>query len=184
MLPSNGTAVMVLKATVTRTCTSEKRIVLARDMVAASFRSILPFLSMLAGNVILIRALIQSKLRSKGQTLNKSPQKSMKKEIQFTVAILSMNMIFIVVYLPLTVTLYISGILAYNPSLASATFKAGNALAFNISVYIAFLNNSLPLLINLKFNHIFRKEFYEMTGMFKSALRRLSLQQSILSSLN
>ena len=158
---TNGTAVITLKTSVSRVCLSDRSLVRARDMMTASFRSILPFTFMLIGNVLLIRALVKSKKKTHSSS-SKSSRSSMRKEVQFTISILAINMLFMIVYLPLAVTLYISGILAYNPSLASATFKAGNALAFHISLYIAFLNNSLPLLINLKFNHLFRKEFYQM----------------------
>ena len=181
---ANGTAVVSLRTTVVKTCTSQRSVVFARDMIAASFRAVLPFIFMVLGNIFLIRALIKSKRRSRGKKQSKTALSSMKKEVQFTISIFAMNLMFMIVYLPLTITVYTSGFLAFFPNLASASFKATNALVFNISVYIAFLNNTLPLLINLKFNKIFRKELINMLFevRYSSPLSRTSTVSSTWSA--
>lgn len=166
---------------VSRSCTSNKGLFLYRDIVGAVFRSVFPFIFMFVGNCLLIRAFLSSKKRSKSHNL-KQPTAlatgtlisltTIRKEHQFAVTIFVLNIFFIIIYSPLAVTIVLSGIYYYDPSLASPTWIAGNTLAFNISVYIGLLNNILPFFVNLKFNKLFRKEFINMLHDLKIMRRR------------
>ena len=157
----------ITQISVSKVCSStNKALVLFRDMIAAVFRSVLPFIFMLVGNVLLTKAFFESKSKAQAVSLltifsptKTSTSSAMRKEIQFAVSIFVMNLLFMIVYTPLAVYLFRKGIFAYNPSLASPTLIAANHLGFNISIWIAFLNNTFPFFINLKFNKLFQQEF-------------------------
>ena len=158
--------------TISVVCKAPSYVTLIRNMIGASSRAVFPSIIMFIGNVILVKCLMKSKRRihSSNDISVRSTSHSSKKERSFAVSVFAMNAFLIILYLPQTITNYMTGIYAYNSTLATPEAIALTQMIFNISVYIGLVNNSISFLVNLAFNRIFRAELFlaisQMTGHF------------------
>lgn len=151
------------KTTTTVRCTSSIQLLLIRDFVSLFARSILPFILMFISNLILIRAVIQSKYKLKN---NITTQQSNNKEVQVAFSIIAINCVYLVTNVPIAVVLilidYFTYVINGKPiQLAILTFCQ------YVSVYLGALNYVLVLPMNIWFNKIFRLEFLRMLFAIK-----------------
>lgn len=125
------------------------------DLVNILMRDLIPFFVILTLNLLSIRALIKSKkiLKTTG---------SFKREMNFIRSVLFMNFLFLIIYLPWSV----SFVLYHTFHFISHMKLNLNLATFNIFQAvcncIAYLNNYSPFLVNLSFNALFRKEFLQI----------------------
>ena len=149
------------ETTIAFACTTTKSLELTRDLLSILFRTIVPFLLIAIGNFLLIRSLYKSRMKFKNSNVNKSEASSMRREHHFFVSIITLDLLFVVVLIPLAVTLILTDLYAYAPLLANPGTIAANTLAYYIAVSVSLLPCTLGLFINIKFNKLFRQEFYK-----------------------
>lgn len=92
----------------------------------------------------------------------------MKKEHQFAKSIIALNVLFFMALTPITICQLMQNIYSYTFPVTSSTPKilAIFNFFFYISVYIGLFNNSLPFIVNLTVNRLFRKEMNAFVGDF------------------
>jgi hypothetical protein len=105
-------------------------------------------------NTLLVRKLIKSK-----QITNRQ----LKKEHNFAFTVIFLNAFFVITLLPSAIILIGSNIVGYKDatSVASKSATIMN-FAFVVGQYFAGFNYTFSFLLNLKFNKLFRKEFFLM----------------------
>jgi hypothetical protein len=137
-------------------CTSSRELVIIRDLLSQSFRTIIPYILMIGLNVSLIRTLINSKRKF-------SRNDSMRKEYEFAFGLVANNLFYFLLLGSLLVSVLVSNYLAYIAQVSpQSRANTNSSLALNITAYISFLNNSITFFTNLIFNKIFRKEFFDL----------------------
>jgi hypothetical protein len=138
-------------------CTATPILLNITDVMNVILRSYLPFLIMLACNILLTRELIRSKKK-----MLKSD--SFRREYNFTFTVIGMNIFFFILYTPWSVYYILNRI--YNsstPNLSQVIIERINLLR-SISFSFAYLNNASVFVVNAIFNKLFRKELF---GLFK-----------------
>lgn len=149
-------------------CTSTFSFILARDIVSLLMRSILPFLIMLICNSILVKLIISSKRKFKR---NNGKRSESTKEYQLAFSIIALNIIFLITNVPIAIVLILDNYFSneFNGSRVSAAIFL---LLHYIFGYFGSLNYILTFPINLKFNKIFRIEFFKTLSYLKSILTK------------
>jgi hypothetical protein len=139
----------------TKGCTSKSTgDVFIRDMIALVMRSLLPFVLMFFGNIVLVYKFHRSKKTS--QANNTSP----KKELDFIIVIVVLNLVFFGLTLPnavaeLTLQNYGPRSLFTPTSIEMANVQ----LAYIITTNVSFYNHVVTFFVNLRFNALFFIEF-------------------------
>lgn len=128
-------------------CTSSSFVIITRDFIAIIFRVYVPFGLMLLANVLLIKSLLDSKKKI-------NHDRSMKREHSFAIALILMNVFFLLNLIPQSVLIIL---LNFLPNKQNDVFYSTRT-AFVITYYVSILNNVMPFLLHLKFNKIFYKE--------------------------
>jgi hypothetical protein len=121
-----------------------------------------PFFVMTCANLLTIRNLF----RSKKQFLNKKDN-DLSKEVRFGATIISMNILFLVFYIPVCVVMMLSS-KPYSISITeNEEFYDGKLyFAFYVMVYLRHSHSCLQFFIYLYANRIFRKEFVVIVTRF------------------
>jgi hypothetical protein len=145
-----------------KSCTGTFEMLLVRDLIGLTNRTIVPFILMISFNIVIIRKLLKTK---RGIFKNKSQQnirnRSNKKEYQFAFSIIAINISFLLILSPLTIGqilkyIFMIGLTEEQQEIAVIVVTL-NYMNF-ISIYIALLNNALSFFTNLVFNKLFRQE--------------------------
>ena len=115
------------------------------------------------------------KIAKKGKTLMR--------EYQFAITVIAVNVVFMVIYLPWTVTFVLYQTFHFMDFNDPVLMKSLETLdvVIGIANCVAYLNNYSPFFINLMFNSIFRKEFFFVVSENKI---RKSLSASIIRTSN
>ena len=160
-----------------KVCTASKNIVYIRDTISMILRYILPFLLMILLNTLLIKRLLKSK-----QIANRQ----LKKEHNFAFTVVFLNAFFVITLLPSAFILIGSNIVGYkDTTTVSYRTTAIMNFAYVAGQYFAGFNYTFTLLLNLKFNKMFRKEFFKMIFDIKMfVLKRRKLFSSKITSNN
>jgi hypothetical protein len=139
---------------ITKKCTSAELAINIRDTLVIIFRILLPFLLMFIFNITIIK-----NLRRMKNNLNIT--RELNREYNFSFSIIALNMLFIISLLPNVVTLILLNVVqyGYKAQISSKSYAIIN-FCFSISILIATYSHVFPFLVNLKFNKLFRKEFY------------------------
>jgi hypothetical protein len=150
---SNETNVTVTR----RLCTSSPTLLLIRDMCAQFSRTIIPYISMIFLNSILIKALIDSKKKFLAKN------DSMRKEYLFAIGLILNNTIFFMILSPLLLSTLVLNYYQFILNMPLST-RTMIAISFvnNVTISIALLNQMLPFVSNIAFNKLFRGEFLSM----------------------
>lgn len=170
----------------TAACTSTLTILLIRDIISLMLRAILPFIIMLISNIILILSIIKLKKMQKykkNQTIKncKTPQC---KESQLAFSIIAINIVFFITCSPIAVSLIVVDYYYYYSEYNEENFLNSEIILLcqYILAYFSTLNNILTFPLNLRYNKIFKAEFYQMLVDFKilkaSAIRSKSFMRS------
>lgn len=120
------------------------------DGIDVLCRGLIPFIAIFILNYSVTKQVFRTKK-------NLQIVKSLKKEYNFAISVIAINILFFLIYLPWI----ISFILYHKMRFLSYDFKSDTRLyelILTISDCIAYLNNYSPFLINILFNKIFRKE--------------------------
>ncbi len=160
-------------------CTSTKSNMLTSDLLAAIFRSILPSLIMVVLSYFLVK-----KIREKSRKMSKinvsssksrtDRNKTISKEMSFNVCIVSMNIQFIILNFPysitnVTKTICLNYIQIQDP-LTVSILKSLNTIAFDLaSLYYSSMFFSF-----IFFNKLFLKEILIIFGIEKVPNRQVS----------
>lgn len=123
--------------------------------------SLVPFFLMLLSSVLIISSIFRSRFRLKhAQTAQKEQQKQnrkrLKRDVQFAITSIYMNVLFIAFNLPVCVTLF------YNDNITS--------LIYLIMVDTYYSSYVINFFIYLAFNSLFREEFLVMIKIRKPHL--------------
>ena len=136
-------------------CTYSNTISLLTDFVNVFFRFLIPFGLMIVLNVLLSKNLYESKKKAA------SKNRSFKRERNYTITVIGLNVLFFVLNLPWAVYYALShiqmiGVIIFDPHLDNAILGIMNAVVFSIF----YLNNLSSFFLNLFFNRVFRRQFF------------------------
>ena len=137
-------------------CTSDLTTTQARDMIRIIMRTLLPFALILVANSVLITNLFRRKR-------NLSLNRSMRKEISFSVSVVAQNLLFIAFMAPKTVVIIYQYKVAFHPDSHNDTplFSVRNQAIINFATTCAAALSTYTIcssfLVNAIFNKIFRK---------------------------
>jgi hypothetical protein len=148
-------------------CTISSELGLATDILNVLMRSYIPFVLMIFLNVSMTRRFLRSK------KISTSRNRSLKREYIFTLTVFGMSLTFFVFYLPWSVYYVLNRIFQSISSLQTAQIDAQLNIFQSIAFSIAYANNWSLFFVNVVFNGVFRKEFFNMM-----AFRRLNLASS------
>lgn len=156
-------------------CTASKTVTLIRDTMGQLIRIYLPFSLMFIINIILIRILIKSKL-------NLRMDKSLRKEIHFSLSIVALNIMFLITSLPLSY--FIIWLNVYPNGLDTVVKQVTYEMNYTIAAYFLTFDYCLQFLVNLVFNRIFRREFVKILIWIMSKMcdNKLNLRESSVPS--
>lgn len=140
-----------------RTCDSKLGVQLTLDSMSVLMRTLIPFLVMAIVDFILIRHIRESRKRV-------NQNRSNKKELQFTIAVVFMNATFIFLNFPMAVDLLYQNI----PNYAYPEWPILNLIEFEfygqtVSL-VAYMFQITEFWVNLGFNKLFRKEIMNMVN--------------------
>jgi hypothetical protein len=148
-------------------CTTDSnRIDFASDMMDLLFRAYLPFMIIFTLNFLIIRRLTNSKklIRSDTQSNNSRVEsmKKFKRETTFALTVISMNGIYLFLYLPWSIAFtlfHVSEYVGYNLNKSiTASNNSSLELATTITDCVAYINNYSLFFISFQYNHLFKKE--------------------------
>lgn len=156
-------------------CTLSDQLSLASDIISMFLRTYIPMILMAVFNGLVIYQLFK---RSKSSNLVQNQNNSLKrKEHQFTIAVMSCNILFFltnfpysIFYIPYDIEFY-SGVLKRN-----STLSAIYTLVLNIIISVAFVSQICSIFMYLAFNKLFRKEFTRIFLFFLSCKVFMSLK--------
>jgi hypothetical protein len=125
-------------------------------------------------NTLLVRKLIKSK-----QITNRE----LKKEHKFAFTVIFLNAFFVFTLIPSAIILIGSNIVGYKDA-TSASSKSATIMnfAYVVGQFFAGFNYTFSFLLNLKFNKLFRKEFFLMIVDIKNYF--LGNQKKFSNSIN
>lgn len=146
---SNSTAIQT-----TYSCKSTFVAAFISDTISTIFRTIIPFIIMLSTNIIILRDLFHSKSKLRKSSSNSSKSN---RERQFTFTVLSLNVIFLITQIPLSIVQLSQNVFKYLPD-ASPQLLSDLNLYSNIAFMIVYTFQSMQFVINIVFNRLFRNE--------------------------
>lgn len=162
--------------TITYSCTSLKDIVLVRDTIAISLRTIIPFMLIVCSNVKIINTFYRSKQsylpRRSIKTSNHSYSRA-RKEYFFLISVIALDILFVFVLAPISVTLILLDVYAFVPSLTTPTRLAAARVAYFITFYMSTVPYASGFVVSMIFNRIFRHEFFRIVRRFKNMKRSI-----------
>jgi hypothetical protein len=156
-------------------CTAPFGIILSTDLISISLRTYIPFVLMIIFNIIMIR-----KILSTSQKANFKQSSLRGKEYQFTLAVMSFDVYFLITNFPLSVFYivfdvnYYSGAFSVDPE-----FGAYFNMLFYVFVDISFIEQTFSFFMNLGFNKLFRKELLLMIYRFPGLSKFSRIQPSL-----
>ena len=155
---NNSTNLVVINYKVI--CSASKEFVYARDLIMLFSRNIVPYTLTILMNTYLIKRLIESKKKL-------FVKKQLKKEYNFAFAVVFLNVLFIVTLLPSGIVLILLNLTGYRNTVTlsvrtSAIVNFSNLL----TQYFAMYYNAFAFFVNLKFNKLFKKEFFSLVKRF------------------
>lgn len=136
--------------TIIVSCTPpNKQIITIADVINVLLRFLLPFLLMLVMNIVLVRSIFVSKRKAK-------TSRSMRREINYTLTVIGLNLIFLVLNLPWTVWYILYQLSSYLPSLQTANANFIQSVFKSVAFSILYIDNLSVFILNFFFNRIFR----------------------------
>jgi hypothetical protein len=139
----------------TTSCTTSRAIRILTPIIAMLMRIYLPFLIMIILNTVILLKFLESKKKA-------NMNRNTKKEYRFALITLSMDVSFLVFYLPIAVNLTLialdEALSIINTPLSDAVFS----LYGNIAQLIAISYHALFFFFNIIFNKLFRRELVFM----------------------
>ena len=148
---SNVTVKNVTQSLTTKACFVPPHIVFYGNIVIIVIRIGIPFVIMAIANTITV-----IKLKHVRQ------ERWSEREVAFTRSVVAINTLFFATQLPYLITLIIQIVLTNNGSDPLSKTNLNFTLAFYVSMAITAYNYSLPCLVNLKFNKLFRDEIFQV----------------------
>jgi hypothetical protein len=134
-------------------CGATQSITLATTLISILLRTFLPSACMIVMNVIIVR-----KLRSNAKLRATKTSRSNNIEQNFTRTVISLNIIFVLFYLPLAIAYLLNiSLVLFNPQVSPVT-TAAISLFLQSGILFGGVNESLFFFIQLIFNRVFRKE--------------------------
>lgn len=140
-----------------RVCTASESILIASDMISAVLRTFIPFVIMTVLSTCIITKVIAIK-----RNLNKSKKhKSMKKEYQFTITIISMNISFLLMSLPEAIGYILKNFYFLQSSNNDESYYIVN-FVFKISYIVSTSHYCVLFFFNFFHNILFRNEIFSL----------------------
>lgn len=138
-------------------CTASSSISIATDIIQVFMRSYIPFTLMLVMNIVMSRRFLHSR-----KQMLKNQNRSMKREYNFTLTVIGMNLTFFVLFTPWSIWYIMSYATKGLTTWQSPLVVAEMAFFQTVSFSIAYFNNMSSFGLNLAFNALFRTELVRM----------------------
>ena len=146
--------------TVITTCIQTKQVSIATDFISILMRLYIPLFIMVALNLIVVKKLFKSKKKVKKNQTVSVHNSSKTNEHKFMISTITMDFIFWIFYVPVSINLTLSIINTFpgalDPPIAAAKYK----FYVNCSQLVAFTYHSVIIFIQVTFNHYYRNEFF------------------------
>lgn len=136
-----------------KSCTGVPLVTVSSNLVSATLRTFLPFSIMFTMNILMVRRLITRRLIRSSSSSSKS-----RREYQFTISVVSMNALFLILNLPVSIG-YILQVIFSDPS--SHVTQVIN-FYWNVAYLIATSHYVLTNMTNFVFNRLFRQELMKI----------------------
>ncbi|CAF0775750.1 unnamed protein product [Brachionus calyciflorus] len=128
-----------------------------RDVLDLFLFALMPFAFMILSNGLISYKIIKSKNKFK-RRMSLVRKKNANKEYQLAMTIIGTNFLFLLLNLPICVVQIARNFM--NDSNFSLRMRLN--LVYTISNILSYINLSSSLFINLVFNHIFKRKFFQM----------------------
>jgi hypothetical protein len=137
------------KSTISKSCRASSQLEFARDLIAWSNSTVVPFIFIMTFLIILII--------NYNKTKSSITEKVLKREFNFAFVVITLTICFFVALIPMTIRLIIKIILNKEQS-SSAIVLAQANFAHVVTIYYAGFIGLFSFALNLKFNAVFREE--------------------------
>ena len=138
-----------------KSCVSDMDETISSDFISIMLRTYIPFVVMIVLNGIMIKKIMKSSRMSLKQTINHQ-----RKEYQFTISVMLVNVFFFVVNLPESVFNIVYDYYLYSGVfLSSSTFRLTYYLIAGIFSDFSLLFQTFSFFSYLAFNRVFRRQF-------------------------
>lgn len=148
------------------------------DAMNIILRVLIPFMIMLLTSIFVSRKLINSKSNIKKKEIQKRhsiiPNSSdfvLKKEYQFAVTTILLNLFFLIIFLPRSIAYLFSVIYTFKATLQDVKFVLVLNLFRVVSEGVAFINNISLFFTNLAFNNLFRNELFDLIQIVRKKFK-------------
>lgn len=148
-------------------CTGSNEIIIATTIIAMINRFSPPLINFIM-NILIIRILVKSKNRVRG---NQTGKILSQREYNFAFSLLANNFIYVFLAIPSSVLMSILIRNMFVP--VTAQWNSFITILFNIAAWGHYIYVSMPFFYNLAFNKIFRTELFDWA--FKHSSSRLEL---------
>ena len=152
-------------------CTADRHMLLVNDLTSLILRTLLPACIMLVLDVFIVRTLFVNKARlsasqsmkakvpsSKFSRLCSSQRSRLSKEYQFTYSVGTMNAVFLLLNIPVSVTYILKNFYEPNGNTQPSFMQIRIGFAYLVAYKLANLHYASLFFSNLAFNHLFRQE--------------------------
>ena len=143
-------------------CTADFIGTISSDIISICIRTYIPFTIMIVSNLLMIQKIIKNK-RTVAAKSSKSKQSStMRRENQFTIAVMSYDVYFLLFNFPVSIYYIMYDINLYSGAFtgADAVFSASYNLANGITSNLSFCVQTLSIFTYILFNKRFRRELF------------------------
>lgn len=163
----NGTIVRVLTNTTSASCKGDFVPTISSDLISITIRTYIPFALMLAFNTIMIKKIVGNARSFKQSSLSK-------KEYQFTLTVMSFDVLFFIANFPLSVFYIIDDINKYSGSNVYTIYLVYSAqMSFigGIASYFTYIEQCSSFFMYMAFNKLFRREFIGLVCFWRAGNR-------------
>lgn len=149
----------------------------AADATNIILRVFMPFFIMFITSVVMSKNLMRSKNKFTSMSQNnQSGDLPLKKEHQFIITIISMNILYLILFLPRSIAFLFSVIYTFHSTLEDIKIVLGLNLFRIVSECIAFINNFSVFFTSLAFNNLFRSELFDVFSAFKKEFNKIKIK--------
>lgn len=159
---TNGTTFLIAY------CASEPSVVIVRDVIAQTFRFLLPLVVMVFLNVRLYKDLMVTTSTSR-RVSNQGRNLFLKKEVNYGLTLFALNVLFLITHTPMFVVLIMQEMSDYFLPTSLSRDYVDHVYFINlISMSMSSVFYSSTFFINIRFNRMFCREFFQILSELKS----------------
>jgi hypothetical protein len=169
----------------TRSCTATNDVTISSDIISIFLRTFIPFGVMFTLNLIMLRKILKQRSSLTQTAISR-------KEHQFTIMVISFDLIFFFSNLPLALYYIFYNINLYLGTFTNNTlFRTQYTLVISATLALSFFDQTFAFFLNFALNKLFRQEILKLLSRLKpfrsiaidQTLQTNSLQHSITNSM-